>query len=177
MPVYTDILILASLRQRAQHGYEIKKSLERRLGGFFTLTNSALYPALQRFEEMGAIRREVVQQEGKPDRHIYHLTSRGGEVMLDLLRDFSSEKAKRNAEFLVRVAFLDMLDPSERIAILKARQQSLQIRKANLPRLGKSVPRTPEPSFLGELLLFREQQFQLELDWIERLIQQQERLL
>jgi DNA-binding PadR family transcriptional regulator len=35
-----------------------------------SLNNNVLYPALKQFEELGAVVREVVPQEGKPNRHI-----------------------------------------------------------------------------------------------------------
>lgn len=175
--MYTDILILSALHRQPQHGYEIKKSLESLFGGFLTLTNSMLYPALQRFEEMGAVRREVLRQEGKPDRHIYHLTDLGIAVMLDLMRDFPPEVAKREAEFLVRVAFFDLLEPQERLDILQARQSVLSRRQANIPRMRESLNSIGRLPFVGHVLTFREQQFQHELDWIEALIQEQQRLL
>lgn len=52
---YVDILILRNLVARPAHGYEIKKGVERVLGGAFAINNNVLYPALRRFEEIGAI--------------------------------------------------------------------------------------------------------------------------
>lgn len=175
--MYADILILSALSTRPQHGYEIKKSLEGIFGGFFTLTNSMLYPALRCFEEMGAVQCAVVRQEGKPDRHIYRLTDRGIEVMQDLMRDFPPELAKRDAEFLVRVSFFGLLDPQERLDILKTRRSVLSRRQANIPHMRERLSATPQVPFANRVLMFREQQFQLELDWIDGLIQEQALLL
>jgi len=47
-------LIRAHLTDRPAHGYEIKKHVERTLGGSFAITSTLLHPALKRFEEMGA---------------------------------------------------------------------------------------------------------------------------
>src|SRR5687768_4928918 len=108
--MYNEIVILAMLRQRPQHGYELKKGIEQALGGAVSLNNNALYPTLKRFEEMGAVIRQVVQQEGKPNRHIYHLTERGIELLQAYLRDFPPELAANEAEFFTRVAFFDYLE-------------------------------------------------------------------
>ena len=51
--MYAEIVILAMLRQRPQHGYEIKKGIEQVFGGTVALNNTILYPTLKRFEEMG----------------------------------------------------------------------------------------------------------------------------
>lgn len=173
--MYADILILAALSRRAQHGYELKKTLEESFGGFFPLTNSLLYPTLQRLEASGAVQREVVRQEGKPDRHLYHVTNRWGEIMQALLTEFPPEAAKRDAEFLVRVAFFGLIEPEARLAILRTRQAVLTQRHANLPRLQASHPQLAP--YLDDVLSFRARRFQQELDWIAGLITQQETLL
>ena len=67
--MYSEILILAMLGQGPRHGYEIKKDIDRALGGVVVLNNKTLYLALKRFEEMGAVTRQVIPQEGKPNRH------------------------------------------------------------------------------------------------------------
>jgi DNA-binding PadR family transcriptional regulator len=58
--MYSEILILAMLRQGPRHGYEIKKDIDRALGGMVALNNKTLYLALKHFEEMGAVTRQVI---------------------------------------------------------------------------------------------------------------------
>src|SRR5262249_34675207 len=124
--MYVDILILANLAARPHHGYELKKNVERVLGAEFALNNGVLYPALRRFEEMGAIEREVERQQGRPDRHVYRITPLGNEILHDLLCEFPPELARDDAEFLVRVAFFDVLEPAERLEILHRRRANLR---------------------------------------------------
>ncbi len=124
--MYAEIVILAMLRQRPQHGYEIKKGIAQVFGGTVALNNTILYPTLKRFEEVGAVVRQVVQQEGKPNRHLYHLTERGIELLHASLRDFPASQAANEAEFFTRVAFFEYLDPPEREEILKMRLAYLQ---------------------------------------------------
>jgi DNA-binding PadR family transcriptional regulator len=170
--VYVDILILANLTFRPQHGYEIKKSVEQVHGPDFMLNNGMLYPTLRRFEEMGAIEREVERQQGKPDRHIYHLTALGREILHDLLVEFPPEVARGQNEFLVRVSFFDQLEPHERRAILAAREAVLSSQLANHERILAMVERErlPMPAYAQHTLTFQTQQVQRELDWIADLL-------
>lgn len=64
--MYSEILILAMLRLGKRHGYEIKKDIDFALGGMVALNNKMLYLALKRFEEMGAVKREVVPRKASP---------------------------------------------------------------------------------------------------------------
>src|SRR6266568_5059660 len=124
--MYSEILILAMLQQGSRHGYEIKKDLDRALGGMVTLNNKTLYLALKHFEEMGAVTRQVIPQEGKPNRHLYQLTERGIELLQGSLRDFPPSQAGSDAEFFTRVAFFDLLEAEERETILKKRLAYLE---------------------------------------------------
>ncbi|MBO0793719.1 MAG: PadR family transcriptional regulator [Ktedonobacteraceae bacterium] len=124
--MYSEILILAMLRRGKRHGYEIKKDIDRALGGMVALNNKTLYLALKRFEGRGAVKREVILQEGKPNRHLYELTERGIEMLQALLRDFGPEQAGSEAEFFTRVSFFDFLDIPERQVILRERLGYLQ---------------------------------------------------
>jgi DNA-binding PadR family transcriptional regulator len=133
--MYSEIVILAMLRQRPQHGYELKKCIEQALGGTVSLNNNVLYPALKHFEELGAVVRDVVPQEGKPNRHIYHLTERGIELLHTYLCDFPPEYAANEAEFFTRVAFFDYLELEERQAILHKRLAHLERQLAYLHNL------------------------------------------
>ena len=169
--MYTDILILANLATRPQHGYEIKKSVEQVVGGEINLNNGALYPALRRFEQMGAIEREVERQQGKPDRHIYHLTTLGEEILHDLLCEFPPEVARHRSEFFVRVSFLDLLDAPERLTILDARRAFLLGALALHERIRAKVAaeRLPFPLHAQQVLGFQEGQTRAELAWVESL--------
>jgi DNA-binding PadR family transcriptional regulator len=169
--VYVDILILATLAARPQHGYELKRSVGQVLGPDFSLNNGALYPALRRFEEMGAVERTVERQFGKPDRHIYSITALGREILHDLVCEFPPEIARSEAEFLVRVAFFDQLEPRERLAILSVRETVLRDSVAHHERILEMVAAEPTEltSYAQQTLAFRERLLQLALDWIAEL--------
>jgi DNA-binding PadR family transcriptional regulator len=172
--MYVEILILAHLADRPGHGYEIKKRVERILGGSVALNNNLLYPALRRFEEMGAVRRTVEQQQGKPSRNTYSLTETGAEVLQSLLRDFPPEVARDETEFLTRVAFFDLLDLPTRLEILAARRTALHGHLAHLQRMVILAGDAPSP-YGPAVISFLEDQMHRELDWIATLTQREER--
>jgi DNA-binding PadR family transcriptional regulator len=166
--MYIEIVILALLRQRPQHGYELKKSITVALGGAVSLNNKVLYPALNKFEALGAVERHVVPQEGKPNRHIYHLTDRGIELLHTRLRDFGSEQAGSDTEFFTRVAFFDYLDVNERRDILHTRLAYLGKGLAYLETLQQLADEAcPQVKAQQRVLAFHFQQMGNERQWIE----------
>ena len=171
--MYSEILILAMLRQGQRHGYEIKKDIDRSLGGMVTLNNKTLYLALKRFEEMGAVTRQVIPQEGKPNRHLYQLTERGAELLQVSLRDFPPEQAGSDTEFFTRVAFFDLLEAHEREAILNKRLAYLEACLEYLHKLQHvadsedCAPGTGSPmSYAQRVLVFHIRRVRDEYQWI-----------
>lgn len=131
---YIDIVLLTTLAHEPTHGYELRRRVESFVMDAVTLNPNVLYPALHRFEEMGAVTMTVEPQEGRPPRHVYHLTERGHEVIGELLRDFGPAQARDAAEFTTRVALFHLLDRDDRTAILDARSQVLTERRGQLTR-------------------------------------------
>ena len=168
--MYIDILILAELSSRPYHGYELKRQVEWILGE--TLNSNHLYPALRRFEEMGAIFHEVERQSGRPDRHVYHLTERGRDVLQTLLRDFSPDLARHESEFQTRVAFFHLLNPAERLNILKTRRSVLEQRLQHRQHALALAREHQQDTYVNSLLDFQHRQVHQELDWIATLIQE-----
>jgi DNA-binding PadR family transcriptional regulator len=168
--LYIDILILAELSSRPYHGYELKRQVEWILGE--ALNSNHLYPALRRYEEMGAIYHEVERQSGRPDRHVYHLTEQGKEVLRTLLREFSPELARSDSEFQTRVAFFHLLDPADRLAILKTRREVLEQRLQHRQHALTLAREQPQATYVHSLLDFQLRQVQQELDWIATRIQE-----
>lgn len=170
-----DMLILAALLSRPMHGYEIKKVYDQTLGGLVTLHHNQLYPALRRFEAIGAVQREAIEQPGKPDRHIYHLTDHGLVELRAMLRDFPHTIARNDMEFHVRFALFGFLEPDDRVKILRTRMQVLQShfqdrgRYQNYfdsPVVGKLHP------YVEKLNAFNDQQIGAELEWLKGMIEQ-----
>ena len=170
MYMYTDILILVMLSNGPMHGYEIKKRVEQVLGGSVSLNNKVLYPALKRFEEMNAVQREVVRQEGKPDRHIYRITDHGRELMQMLLQDTSPEILRNDAEFLVRVSLFEQIEPKARLEILRTRAEIASKKIAHTQEMKMLAQEHRADSFAEEVIAFHEQQELRELEWIRSLM-------
>src|SRR5260370_11762878 len=173
MRMYSDILILAMRAQGQRHGYEIKKDIDKAVGGLVVLNNKTLYRALRRFEESGTLTRQVISTIGKPDRHVYELTEGGAQVMNGLLADFGPDQARSDPEFFTRVAFFGFLDSQRRGAILHTRLASLREVLVYLRGLQQTAKEdehyaniVPFRSHAERVLAFHTKRIREECDWI-----------
>lgn len=82
----SDLLILRLLSEKERYGYEIRKEIEKRSRGLFTLSEGALYVFLYRLSEDGYIseRRELV---GKRRTRVYYRIEKKGEEYLQSLSE------------------------------------------------------------------------------------------
>ena len=162
---YVEVLILSHLAKEPAHGYELRRRVEASSG--FGLHNNALYPALRRFEEAGAVTKTVEPQEGgRPPRHVYAITETGRELLHGMLAELPAEHAGDEAEFLTRLGQFELLAPAERCAVLEARLAALSARAAHLAGLADASREHPWGAVVvGELL----RRTAAERAWLERL--------
>jgi DNA-binding PadR family transcriptional regulator len=164
--VYFDILMLRVLADGERHGYEIKKRVERILGGR-SINNNVLYPALRRFEDQGAIQRVAAQADpGRPPRNVYRLTDTGHDLLQAMIRDADPALLADDNEFQTRVAFFADLDTGDRLRILGARRQIVE---AQLAHLASLRPDTEPYSWGLRVMDFTVARFQQELGWLDEL--------
>ncbi len=171
--MYSDILILVMLSHGSKHGYEIKKHVEQIVGTSVSLNNKVLYSALKRFEEMHAVQREVVRQEGKPDRHTYSITDHGLELMQMLLQDASAEILQNDSEFLIRVSLFHLLEPEARLEILRTRDGIVRKKLVHIQEM-RALATEAADDYIKAVITFNEQQHEQELAWIQSLLQKLE---
>ena len=62
-------MILGSLMEVPNYGYLIKTKFFKKVFSDFGINDGQLYPTLNKLEKEGLIRKEVIYQEGSPNRH------------------------------------------------------------------------------------------------------------
>ncbi len=73
----TDSLFLALLSERPMYGYEILREVESRSGGYFSMKEGTLYPALHRLERDGLIEGLWRTAPGGQYRRYYAISNPG----------------------------------------------------------------------------------------------------
>ena len=159
-------MMLRVLADGDRHGYEIKKQVERILGGR-SINNNVLYPALRKYEEQGAIERIAAEADpGRPPRNVYRLTDAGHDLLQAMFRDADPALLADENEFQTRVAFFADLDAGDRLRILGVRREVLEARLAHLAALRPDAQ--AEPWGL-RVMDFNVERLQQELAWLDRL--------
>ena len=98
--------LLGLLNHKPMTGYDLKKILDHPMGFFWIAQMSQIYRELNKLQEKGLVKSEIVPQEKRPDRKVYHLTKEGRETFLSWINKFSDHLSQVcRSHFLMRIFF------------------------------------------------------------------------
>ncbi|OGP84192.1 MAG: hypothetical protein A2Y95_07250 [Deltaproteobacteria bacterium RBG_13_65_10] len=166
--------ILGLIVESPRHGYLIKKILCEGKGRDFGINDGLLYPALARLKREGLIRKEVVQQEKSPAKHIYHATQRGEEEFLRWLMAPEGEEDPFRYDFywrfgfLVKANFFTHLDPREISVKLDRQIAEARAKIEDFERVSKSMEERRVEWYRLKIMDFGLGYQSLKLSWLEQ---------
>jgi DNA-binding PadR family transcriptional regulator len=143
------ISVMALLRARPMHGYEMFQTLiERHADRIVKVRPGSLYHVVDRLTEEKLIRRAATSREGKrPERAIYEITDAGVEALGERVGQLIATPLHEFSPFAVALAEIDTLNEDaaanavdDRIGALEARAaEILALRDASVTPAGYLV--------------------------------------
>ena len=168
-----ELAILGLLKERAMHGYQLKKRLSDTLGSFWQVSYGSLYPALKRLQREAAVEMIFPREQVGRRKNVYRITEKGEALFAELL-ERAGQEATEDSGFSVRFAFFKYLKPETRIRLLERRRAFLEGRWS---RLRESVQRLKEgiDSYTLSLMNHELSATEDDIKWLDDLIQAEQR--
>lgn len=131
------ISVLALLRGRPMHGYEMVQTLvERHADRIVKVRPGSLYHVVDRLTDEKLIRRAGTARDGKrPERAIYEITDAGAEALADRVGELIAVPAHEFPQFAVALAEIDTLDDDAAADAVADRAGALESRVAEITAL------------------------------------------
>lgn len=161
-----EMALLGVLKDRAMHGYELKKQLNAQLGQFWQVSYGSLYPAIKRLEKSGAVERVFAHEGVKRRLNIYRITPYGEELFDRMIAEHS---AVDDARFSIKMAFFRYMESSERVELLERRRAYLTERLADL-RIKLRTYKERIDAYTYRLMEHGVDTTTADLEWVDRLI-------
>ncbi len=111
--------ILGFLNYAPMTGYDLKKAFDTSVRHFWPADQAQIYRTLKELMRQGWVTVEVVPQEDRPNRKVYHITEAGREELRRWLRTPTAPEDPR-VPLLVKVFFAGGLADEEAAALLEA---------------------------------------------------------
>ena len=159
--------ILGLLKERAMHGYELKKELTAQLGQYWQVSYGSLYPSVRRLEKTGAVERIYPTQDVARRKNIYRITKAGEELFKRRL--YEQPAVLDDARFGIRLAFFRYLNTSDRVELLERRRAYLTERMADLREKLRAY-REKIDAYTYRLMEHRVDTTRADIEWIDRLL-------
>lgn len=173
--------ILGFLNYGAMSGYDLKKAFDTSVRHFWSADQSQIYRTLARLAEQDRVGVEVIEQQDKPDRKVYHITKAGRAELRRWLSTTLALKEPHQAD-LIQIFFAAQLNDEEILSLLRQKAEQL---RATLEHFGQ-IPQasaayakhvnSPRDVFFWMLTLdYGVKNAQAELEWVQSVIEQIER--
>ncbi|MGH2767493.1 MAG: helix-turn-helix transcriptional regulator [Actinomycetota bacterium] len=162
-----EMAILGLLKERAMHGYELKKELTAKLGQFWQVSYGSLYPTLRRLQTAGALERIFPRSDVKRRKNIYRITPQGEAAFSEALGEQGA--VSDDLRFGLKLAFFRYLHPDARVEVLERRRAYLT-EKLTLVRLQLRAYRERIDAYTYRLMEHGVDTTRADIQWIDRLI-------
>jgi DNA-binding PadR family transcriptional regulator len=133
----TELMILGFLMSGPKTGYRLK-AISGKMMMFYSITLNKIYPVLRRLEAANHIKKEVVYQTGKPNKHLYSLTSSGTAYFFEKLTG-PAVPVDLSYPFFVRSFFFRFLDDGQITSEFEKEIQSIEDILSDLDKLKPTV--------------------------------------
>ncbi len=121
--------ILAVLVDHPNSGYDLAKQFDGSVGFFWAASHQQIYRELSKLEAIGWLTCEIIPQEGRPDKKLYHITETGKQKLQAWIAQ-PCEPAAIKEDLLVKI-FAGYVATSPEIILHELQQH----RQAHLEKL------------------------------------------
>jgi PadR family transcriptional regulator AphA len=168
--------MLGFLRYTPLTGYDLKKAFDVSVRHFWPADQSQIYRTLARMAERGWVEMEIIPQEERPNRKVYHITEAGqGELRRWLAAPLPPDDHR--LPWLVQVFFSGQLDDEEILALFEREAKQLRARLARYAQVPQESAAyveqigSPRETFFWMLTLeYGVTVNRAALEWIEEVI-------
>jgi DNA-binding PadR family transcriptional regulator len=127
----SDYVVLGMTGLGARSGYEIKRTVERSIRFFWTISPAQVYPSLAKLERAGLLTGRNEPQGNRP-RRVYAPTDDGARVLRDWLARSEPMPFELRDIAMVKLFFADALDPADAHQLLAQVRSRSEDRAATL---------------------------------------------
>ena len=164
-----ELAILGLLKERAMHGYELKRQLGQRLGFFWTVSFGSLYPTLKKLEQGGLVEKVLDPEQRSRRRQVYRITPAGEDEFLELISE-GAHSAWEEDKFPLRFAFFRYLNAETRLWLLERRRTYLQDKLIQGRQSLKRARRGRSDPYTLSLMRHGVEVTEHDITWIDELI-------
>jgi DNA-binding PadR family transcriptional regulator len=136
----TQYAVLGLVAYRECSGYDLAQGAARGIGYIWGPSRSQIYKVLRQLGERGLVRSRAVEQQGRPDKALYRITTRGRSALTGWIEEVEDEPTGGPSVFLLKILFAWIAPPDAGLGQLDAYQRHLERTVAHFEELAHRLP-------------------------------------
>ena len=120
------IVLMGLLMRGDNHGYKLRKVIEKELTNLINVDNTSIYYTLNKLEKEGYVTHKSVSDSKRPQKNLYSITEKGKEELRDLLIANMNNNKRPLLNIDISLYFIDLLKTDEAIEHLSNRSKELR---------------------------------------------------
>jgi len=120
------LILLGLLMKVDNHGYNLRKMIEKDLSNLINVDNTSIYYTLNKMEKEGLVTYKVVSDTKRPQKNLYSITDKGKREFRELLLANINNNTRPLLNIDISLYFIDMLDRGEAVERLSNRSRELR---------------------------------------------------
>jgi DNA-binding PadR family transcriptional regulator len=150
-------IILGLLGAHPMTGYDIKRAFDQSLATYWNAGHSQIYTTLKALAQHGLVASELIHQEGRPSRRVYHLTPLGRDELDTWLAEPVPPRFTKD-EFLTKLFFCGQTSDRAALVHLESHLDALLEQLADMERALREYGDRPtrRPRLLEYQMLVRD---------------------
>ncbi len=163
----TEYAVLGLVAYRECSGYDLARGAARGIGYIWAPSRSQIYKVLRRLGARGLVASRAVEQQGRPDKALYRITTDGRAALAAWIEEVEDEPTGGPSVFLLKILFAWAAPPEAGLAQLEAYRRHLEATVAHFEELARGLP-DDEPVHSLAALRHGIARGRITLEWIER---------
>lgn len=171
--------ILGLLNYHEMTGYEIMEVFRDSLNFFWTAQTSQIYRELQTLEKKEWVKKQVILQQGKPDKNLFSITDRGRKELLLWLAD--GDFGRQRNSLLMKVFFMGERSREENIQFFQGLIRYFQMMSDSYSPVTEAIQNydtflggTEHALYWGMTLDYGRRNCRMNIEWAENCIKELE---
>ncbi len=166
----TPAVILGLVGRRPRSGYEVAAWAARSIAHFWPISKSQVYAELARLEDAGLVVGTHVEQNRRPDKRRYELTSAGARALDAWVQAPGYASERRRDGLLAKFFFAERMTHGQRIQLLTDYRDQADAYRIELQAIVDRLEGRPESFYGRSTALFGLIDAQARLAWANHML-------
>jgi PadR family transcriptional regulator, regulatory protein AphA len=167
----TSCVVLGLLSKRPISGYDVASLATRSIVHFWPISKSQVYAELSRLETDGYIVGTHVEQDNRPDKRRYELTTKGNEALDAWLEADGYAPDRTRSGFLAKFFFAGDMTPDQRLLLLDEYRAEIDTYRLELQAIVEKLEGRADAVYGRSTALYGLLTAEAKIKWADQMIE------